>query len=69
MMPAAGMARTADSDLAPFNAHEVDVGLAIVGERAPKFLQRIGLVLDYTHYHRTNDLTIDVFALGVSRSF
>lgn len=68
-MPSGGTARTADSDLAPFDAHELDVGLAIVGDRAPKVLKRIGLVLDYTHYHRTNDLTIDVFALGVSRSF
>lgn len=67
--PDASTARTSDSDLAPFDAHELGLGLAIVGERAPKPLRRIGLVADYTHYHRTNDLTIDVFALGIARSF
>jgi len=69
MSPAPRTARTADSDLAPFDAHEVGVGFAIVPARAPRSLRRFSLVADYSHYHRTNDLTIDMFALGVGRTF
>jgi hypothetical protein len=71
-MPAAPVdptPRTADSDLAPFDAHELGAGIAIVPERAPRALRRWSITADYARYRRSNDLTIDVVALGLGRVF
>jgi hypothetical protein len=69
MTPPATVARTADSDLAPFDAHEVGFGLAMVAERAPRVLRKLAFTADYSRYQRTNDLTIHVFAFGVGKLF
>lgn len=67
--PEFGTFRTADSDLAPFDAHEVDVALVLLGERAPGWFRGTSLSLGYTHYARDNDLTINAFTLGCGWSF
>lgn len=68
-MPGPDVARTADSDLAPFDAHELGVGLVVVPDRAPRALRKLSLVADYTRYRRSNDLRIDMVAFGIGRSF
>jgi hypothetical protein len=69
MAPSMSAARTADSDLAAFDAHEVGAGISIVPQRAPRALRSWSITADYARYHRTNDLTIDVLALGLGRVF
>jgi Protein of unknown function (DUF3570) len=59
--------RTADSDLAPFAAHEWSVQLAIVRARAPAALGRWSLGAEVMRYWRTNDLQITVVALSLGR--
>jgi hypothetical protein len=49
---------TDDEILAPFDAHELGAGIAIVPERAPRALRRWSITADYARYRRSNDLTI-----------
>jgi hypothetical protein len=55
--------RTADSDLARFDAHEVSLQLVTLGK--PGAWTLTGEVL---RYWRTNDLQITTVALGVNKS-
>lgn len=58
--------RTADSDLAAFAAHEVSASVRWFYERRGSggALQSSWLDLGYAHYERTNDLHVEVVALG-----
>jgi hypothetical protein len=67
--PMPGAARTADSDLAPFDARQLSIGLAVVPERAPRLLRGFGVNVEYLRYWRTNDLVIHGGAVGVARRF
>ncbi len=60
---------TADSDLAPFSAHQFG-GKAVVYLTAPNSL-RGAQYLDagYSRYQRSNDLRVNVFSLGYGREF
>ncbi len=63
------MPLTADSDLAPFSAHQG--GLKAVFYVTPPGSVRGAQYLDagYSRYQRSNDLHIDVFAIGYGREF
>ncbi len=62
--------RTADSDLARFDAHELGVKLMVLPRRARwAWLRPHSFALSYDRYTRSNDLTMDVFALEWGRSF
>ncbi len=67
--PMPGAPRTADSDLAPFDARELSLGLAIVPERAPKALRGIAVTLEALRYWRDNGLRVVAGAIGVGRRF
>jgi Protein of unknown function (DUF3570) len=60
---------TADSDLAPFSAHQFGMK-AVVYLTAPRSL-RGAQYLDagYSRYQRTNDLRVNVFSLGYGKDF
>jgi len=60
--------RTADSDLAPFDAHEVSASLVLVRGRAPAGLKSWSVSAELLHYWRTNDLTINTVSLSFGRS-
>jgi hypothetical protein len=62
--------RTSDSDLAPFDANELGLKLAVLGDRAPfNFLKNGSFDVSYTYYKRTNDLFIQFLSLGYGRNF
>ncbi|MCE9572183.1 MAG: DUF3570 domain-containing protein [Deltaproteobacteria bacterium] len=68
-IPMPGAPRTADSDLAPFDARELSLGLAIVPDRAPKALRGIAVTVEALRYWRDNDLVVHAGAIGVARRF
>jgi hypothetical protein len=59
--------RTADSDLAPFSAHEWTVELAMVRGRAPGALRGWSLGAELMRYTRTNDLQITAVSLTIGK--
>ncbi len=63
--PALGQIRTADSDLAEFDANEVSFELVVIGERAPPWLRQWSVSAEVMRYVRTNDLDINVVSLAV----
>ncbi len=60
--------RTADSDLASFDAHEWGVR-ALVQLDDPRFGPNHALDLGYLRYRRSTSLVIDVLSVGYSRAF
>lgn len=62
--------RTADSDLAPFHAHEWGVKLVMLAERSPfELLRRSALDASFFRYVRSNDLTVSMFVLSFGMRF
>jgi hypothetical protein len=62
--------RTADSDLAPFHAHEWGVKLVMLAEQSPfDFLRRSSIDASFFRYVRSNDLTVSMFALSFGMRF
>ena len=60
-----GPFRTADSDLAPFHAHEYGLQLATIRDRGP--LRKWSVSAEILRYQRSNDLQITAIALGLGR--
>lgn len=63
------MPLTADSDLAPFSAHQFGMAAVIylVGPRSLRGTQ--ALDIGYNRYQRSNDLRVNVFSIGYARHF
>jgi len=62
--------RTSDSDLEAFTARELGFKLNLVREKAPAaFRDADSFTLGFTHYFRSNDLTVDMVIAGYGRSF
>jgi hypothetical protein len=65
--PPDNLSRTADSDLAPFDANEWSFEMVVIGERAPRWLRAWSVSAEVLRYVRTNDLTINVVSLAIGR--
>lgn len=65
-MPTDTLSRTADSDLAPFDANEWSVELATIRHSGP--LAEWAVSAEVMRYTRTNDLQITTVSLGVGRA-
>ena len=64
-MPGDNAARTADSDLAEFDANEWSLEMTVIGERAPTWLRAWSVSAELLRYVRSNDLDIYVAALAI----
>ncbi len=63
-------AQTADSDLGPFRAHELDLKLAFLGARAPfRWLSRSLLDAGVSRYWRSNGLRVTSVSISVGERF
>jgi hypothetical protein len=60
--------RTADSDLAPFDANEWTAQIVMVRGRAPAGWRAWSLSAEVMHYWRTNDLQITTVSMSVGRT-
>ncbi|HKE20404.1 MAG TPA: DUF3570 domain-containing protein [Kofleriaceae bacterium] len=68
-LPVVGEPRTADSDLARFDAHELSLGAVLLPDGAPRALRRFSIIAEVGRYHRTNDLTMNIVTVGLGRRF
>ena len=60
--------RTADSDLAPFDAHEWSAQVVVVRGRAPAGWRAWSIAAEVMHYWRTNDLQVTTTSLSLGRT-
>jgi hypothetical protein len=61
---------TSDSDLAPFDAHEIGAKLTLLAGLAPHgFLRETSFDAAFYRYWRTNDLEVLVFAVSLGKRF
>jgi len=66
----ASVIKTADSDLAPFDAHEVGAKLTFYFTPiGPTWRSRSALNVSYLRYSRDNDLTIDAVSFGYQHHY